>query len=143
MDFGLRNDPRVRLLEKTNARYLTPDDIGEPIDFIAMDVSFISATQVLPAVLRSAAPQTGSAADAETESGTLRQIVVLVKPQFEVGRELVGKGGIVRDESAQLAAVQKVKAALAGLKCTGAEWIDSPILGGEGNREFLLHAEFV
>ncbi|MGO9404192.1 MAG: TlyA family RNA methyltransferase [Terriglobales bacterium] len=128
MDFGLRNDPRIRLLEKTNARYLKPGDVGEPIDFIAMDVSFISATLVLPAVLRSA-------------SGC-GEIVVLVKPQFEAGRELVGKGGIVRDESAQRAAVAKVEAALLDLGCVHTEWIESPILGGEGNREFLLHAEF-
>jgi 23S rRNA (cytidine1920-2'-O)/16S rRNA (cytidine1409-2'-O)-methyltransferase len=67
---------------------------------------------------------------------------VLVKPQFEAGRELVGKGGIVRDEAAQLAAVSKVEAALTELGCSRAEWIESPILGGEGNREFLLHAEF-
>ncbi len=128
MDFGLRNDPRIRLLEKTNARYLKPGDIGEKIDFIAMDVSFISATLVLPAV-HGAASGSG-------------QIVVLVKPQFEAGRELVGKGGIVRDESAQRAAVARVEAALLGLGCVHAEWIESPILGGEGNREFLLHAEF-
>jgi len=128
MDFGLRNDPRIRLLEKTNARYLEPGDVGEAIDFIAMDVSFISATLVLPAVLRAA-------------SGCA-QIVVLVKPQFEAGRELVGKGGIVRDESAQRAAVARVEATLLGLGCAHAEWIESPILGGEGNREFLLHAEF-
>jgi 23S rRNA (cytidine1920-2'-O)/16S rRNA (cytidine1409-2'-O)-methyltransferase len=68
--------------------------------------------------------------------------VVLVKPQFEAGRELVGKGGIVRDEAAQQAAIAKVEAALVGLGCTHPEWIESPILGGEGNREFLLHAEF-
>ncbi len=138
MDFGLRNDPRIRLLEKTNARYLTRDDIGTNIDddigFIAMDVSFISATQVLPAVIRSAVP--GSNATHEP----LREIVVLVKPQFEVGRELVGKGGIVRDEAAQQSAVRKVEAALLELGATNAECIESPILGGEGNREFLLHA---
>ena len=128
MDFGLRNDPRIRLLEKTNARYLEASDVGEPIDFIAMDVSFISATLVLPAVLR-AAPGCG-------------QIVVLVKPQFEAGRELVGKGGIVRDEAAQRASVAKVEAALLTLGGAHTEWIESPILGGEGNREFLLHAEF-
>ena len=128
MDFGLRNDPRMRLLEKTNARYLQGGDIGEPIDFIAMDVSFISATMVLPAVVR-AAP-------------IASQIVVLVKPQFEVGRELVGKGGIVRDEAAQRAAVARVEAALMELGGVGTESIESPILGGEGNREFLLHAEF-
>jgi 23S rRNA (cytidine1920-2'-O)/16S rRNA (cytidine1409-2'-O)-methyltransferase len=128
MDFGLRNDPRVRLLEKTNARYLDPADVGEPVDFITMDVSFISASLVLPAVVRAAAG--------------FKQIVVLVKPQFEAGRELVGKGGIVRDESTQRAAVAKVDAALKALGCTSTEWIESPILGGEGNREFLLHAEF-
>ena len=136
MDFGLRNDPRVRLLEKTNARYLTPGDVGEPVDFIAMDVSFISATLVLPAVIHAASSCT-------RQTPTLaHQIVVLVKPQFEAGREAVGKGGIVRDESAQRAAVTRVEAKLAELGCVRAEWIESPILGGEGNREFLLHAEF-
>lgn len=132
MDFGLRNDPRMRLLEKTNARYLESAAIVEPIDFIAMDVSFISATLVLPAVIRA----TSSPAHRPGE------IVVLVKPQFEVGRALVGKGGIVRDESAQRAAVAKVERALLELGCSGAEWIESPILGGEGNREFLLYGEF-
>jgi 23S rRNA (cytidine1920-2'-O)/16S rRNA (cytidine1409-2'-O)-methyltransferase len=130
MDFRLRNDPRMRLLEKTNARYLEPRRLGETVDFVAMDVSFISAALVLPPVLRAVAFY-------GRESG---QIVVLVKPQFEVGRELVGKGGIVRDEAAQRAAVEKVEAALVELGCTGAAWIESPILGGEGNREFLLHA---
>jgi 23S rRNA (cytidine1920-2'-O)/16S rRNA (cytidine1409-2'-O)-methyltransferase len=138
MDFGLRNDPRIRLLEKTNARYLKPENIGENVDFVAMDVSFISATQVLPAVIRAAA----SDSELALKDKPLRQIVVLVKPQFEAGRQMVGKGGIVRDESAQLAAVNKVKAALAELKCAAAEWIESPILGGEGNREFLLHTRF-
>jgi len=144
MDFQLRNDPRIRLLEKTNARYLSPDDLtqddltqddlGEGIAFIAMDVSFISATLVLPAVIR--------AAFLEREQPGVRQIVVLVKPQFEVGRELVGKGGIVRDEAAQKSAVMKVEASLRSLNCVGTEWIESPILGAEGNREFLLYAEF-
>ncbi len=136
IDFRLRNDPRIRLLEKTNARYLEPSDIGEAVDFIAMDVSFISATLVLPAVIRAASFYRGA-----TGAGRF-QIVVLVKPQFEAGRELVGKGGIVRDEAAQLAAVSKVEAALTELGCSRTEWIESPILGGEGNREFLLHAEF-
>jgi 23S rRNA (cytidine1920-2'-O)/16S rRNA (cytidine1409-2'-O)-methyltransferase len=136
MDFGLRNDPRIRLLEKTNARYLEPSNLGEAIDFIAMDVSFISATLVLPAVIRAASFYSGAG------RGIHSHIVVLVKPQFEAGRELVGKGGIVRDEAAQLAAVSKVEAALTGLGCSRTEWIESPILGGEGNREFLLHAEF-
>ena len=136
MDFGLRNDSRMRLLEKTNARYLEPADVGENVDFIAMDVSFISATLVLPAVIRAVSSCAGPAPNLP------RQIVVLVKPQFEAGRELVGKGGIVRDESAQRAAVARVEAALRELGCARAEWIESPILGGEGNREFLLHAEF-
>src|SRR5215472_5397086 len=132
MDFRLRQDPRVRLLEKTNARYLTANDIAEAIDFVAMDVSFISATLVLPAVLAAAFPQDRSG----------RQLVVLVKPQFEVGRELVGKGGIVRDEDVQQSAVAKVCAALeqSGAKYTAV--IDSPILGAEGNREFLLYGVF-
>ncbi len=136
MDFGLRNDPRIRLLEKTNARYLEPGDVGENVDFMAMDVSFISATLVLPAVIRAASSYPSLTPNLP------RQIVVLVKPQFEAGRELVGKGGIVRDETAQRAAVARVEAALTELGCARAEWIESPILGGEGNREFLLHAEF-
>ena len=135
MDFGLRNDPRIRLLEKTNAHYLEPGDLGESVDFIAMDVSFISATLVLPAVIRAAS------AGGKLAPGSV-EIVVLVKPQFEAGREVVGKGGIVRDESAQRAAVARVEATLVELGCVSTEWIESPILGGEGNREFLLHAVF-
>ena len=146
MDLRLRSDPRLRLLEKTNARYLTRAGIGEDIDFIAMDVSFISATLVLPAVIQ-AAFGSQNLVTVETQlaaSPTLqrRQVVVLVKPQFEVGRELVGKGGIVRDEAAQQSAVGKVRDSLNDLGATVTEWIDSPILGAEGNREFLLYAEF-
>ncbi|MFZ3264538.1 MAG: TlyA family RNA methyltransferase [Terriglobales bacterium] len=136
MDFGLRNHLRLRLLEKTNARYLTRDQVDEDLDFIAMDVSFISATLVLPAVIRAAT----SCSDAAPNR--MREIVVLVKPQFEVGRALVGKGGIVRDEEAQQSAVKKVEAALVELGATNLECIESPILGGEGNREFLLHGIF-
>jgi 23S rRNA (cytidine1920-2'-O)/16S rRNA (cytidine1409-2'-O)-methyltransferase len=153
MDFRLRNDPRIRLREKTNARYLHADDIGEPVDFIAMDVSFISASQVLPAVIqaawsRSTVHSTGHPERSEgptssgEQQGSGREIVVLVKPQFEAGREAVGKGGIVRDEATQRAAVVKVETALKDLGCVCTEWIESPILGGEGNREFLLHAKF-
>ena len=131
MDMKLRQDPRVRLLERTNARYLTVRDVGEPVSFVAMDVSFISATLVLPAVLGAAFPN------------VLRgqEIVVLVKPQFEAGREAVGKGGIVRDEQVQREAVEKVKAALGELGWTEQEVVESPILGVEGNREFLLYAK--
>jgi len=135
IDFRLRQDPRVRLLEKTNARYLTRDQLGELVDFVAMDVSFISATMVLPAVIGAAFPES-----ATERSG--RQLVVLVKPQFEVGREHVRKGGIVRDRSARLGAVEKVRQALLALNCARTEVIESPILGAEGNREFLLLSVF-
>jgi 23S rRNA (cytidine1920-2'-O)/16S rRNA (cytidine1409-2'-O)-methyltransferase len=135
MDFKLRQDSRVRLLEKTNARFLTREAIGETAEFIAMDVSFISATLVLPAVV-------GSAFPAIPQERTGRKIVVLVKPQFEVGRERVGKGGIVRDQDAQLAAVEKVRGAAIGAGAVQTDSIESPILGAEGNREFLLYASF-
>lgn len=135
IDFRLRQDPRVRLLEKTNARYLTQGQVGEPVDFIAMDVSFISATLVLPAVIAAALPES-----AQQRKG--KQMVVLVKPQFEVGREQVGKGGIVRDEAEQQASVEKVRQALLQAGCVATDVIDSPILGAEGNREFLLCGAF-
>ena len=134
----LRSDARVKLLERTNARYLAAEDLHSirlysGITFIAIDVAFISVTLILPAVLRSAFAQPAS---------RQREMVVLVKPQFEVGRKLVGKGGIVRDEQAQQGAVSKVRQAVSELEGTGLEVIESPILGVEGNREFLLHAEF-
>jgi 23S rRNA (cytidine1920-2'-O)/16S rRNA (cytidine1409-2'-O)-methyltransferase len=135
MDFKLRQDSRVRLMEKTNARYLTKVALGETVDFVAMDVSFISATLVLAAVVRAAFPDV-------TGERVGRQIVVLVKPQFEAGREYVGKGGIVRDEDAQKAAVEKVRCALTEFGISRTESINSPILGAEGNREFLLYGEF-
>ena len=90
---------------------------------------------VLPAVVASALPEL-------PEQRRGRRIVVLVKPQFEVGRNHVGKGGIVRDEQAQLAAVEKVRAALLNLGVAKSEVIESPILGAEGNREFLLYGVF-
>lgn len=135
MDFRVRQDARVRLLEKTNARYLTSDTIGVSVDIIVMDVSFISATLVLPAVI-------GAGFPASPDERRRRQIVVLVKPQFEVGREHVGKGGIVRDEPAQLAAVEKVRTALQSQGAVKTDVIESPILGAEGNREFLLYGRF-
>jgi 23S rRNA (cytidine1920-2'-O)/16S rRNA (cytidine1409-2'-O)-methyltransferase len=135
MDFKLRQDPRVRLLEKTNARYLSDEVLAEKLDLIVIDVAFISAALVLPPVVNAAFPKAH-----EDRHG--RQVIVLVKPQFEAGREFVGKGGIVRDEAAQLAAVEKVKTAFLGLGCTHTDVIESPILGAEGNREFLLRAVF-
>jgi 23S rRNA (cytidine1920-2'-O)/16S rRNA (cytidine1409-2'-O)-methyltransferase len=135
MDFKLRQDPRVRLLEKVNARYVTSEVIGELAELIVIDVAFISATLVLPAVVNAAFP-------ASVEERRGRQVIVLVKPQFEAGREFVGKGGIVRDEAAQSSAVEKVKQALLNLSCSRTDVIDSPILGAEGNREFLLWGVF-
>jgi 23S rRNA (cytidine1920-2'-O)/16S rRNA (cytidine1409-2'-O)-methyltransferase len=135
MDFKLRQNPRVRLLEKTNARYLTKDLIGEFVDLIVVDVSFISAALVLPPVI-------GSAFPASVEQRTGRRVIVLVKPQFEAGKEFVGKGGIVRDEAVQVAAVEKVRACVMELGAIRTDVIDSPILGAEGNREFLLLAIF-
>jgi len=147
MDFRLRQDPRVRLLEKTNARYLTHEALGEFVSFAAMDVSFISATLVLPAVIAAAFPssdsgETGVLARPGTNSKEGKNVVVLVKPQFEAGREQVGKGGIVRDEAAQKAAVERVRQCLIQLGAQKTDHIDSPILGAEGNREFLLYAKF-
>src|SRR5450432_2420438 len=133
--FQFRNDPRVRLLEKTNARYLTREQVGEIADLIVMDVSFISATLVLPAVIAAAFPQAAS-----ERSG--RELIVLVKPQFEAGREHVGKGGIVRDPEVQRQAIEKVQAAINALGAISTDVVDSPILGAEGNREFLLYAKF-
>jgi 23S rRNA (cytidine1920-2'-O)/16S rRNA (cytidine1409-2'-O)-methyltransferase len=135
MDFKLRQDSRVHLLEKTNARYVTADVVGEKVDLIVMDVAFISATLVLPSVLNAAFPQS-------PDERRGRQVIVLVKPQFEAGREFVSKGGIVRDEAAQLASVEKVRRALLDLDCLSTDVIESPILGAEGNREFLLRAVF-
>jgi 23S rRNA (cytidine1920-2'-O)/16S rRNA (cytidine1409-2'-O)-methyltransferase len=132
LDFRLRQDSRVRLLEKTNARYLTREQIGEPVDLIVMDVAFISATLVLPAVIAAGFPL-GS-------SNPGKSVIVLVKPQFEVGREQVGKGGIVRDPALQAGAVEKVGQTLSGLGLGNIDVIESPILGVEGNREFLLYA---
>jgi 23S rRNA (cytidine1920-2'-O)/16S rRNA (cytidine1409-2'-O)-methyltransferase len=135
IDFKLRQDPRVRLLEKTNARYLTHEQLGESADVIVMDVSFISATLVLPAVVSAAF---GVSAQERHD----RQVIILVKPQFEAGREYIGKGGIVKDEAVQNAAAEKVRQSLVNLGTVSTDLIDSPILGAEGNREFLLYARF-
>jgi 23S rRNA (cytidine1920-2'-O)/16S rRNA (cytidine1409-2'-O)-methyltransferase len=134
----LRSESRVKLLERTNARYLTAQRLQEagardPVTFIAIDVSFISVTLVLPAVLQAAFAR---------PSAQHRELVLLIKPQFEVGRKLVGKGGIVRSAQAQQDAVEKVRQAVASLGGRNLEVMESPILGMEGNREFLLHAEF-
>ena len=126
----LRNDPRVHLVERTNARFLAPgalDEAGMPnLTLLVMDVSFISATLLLEPVL-AAAPG-------------LREAVILVKPQFEVGRGNVGKGGIVRDPEAHQQAIERVAACVESLHWEAIQTIPSPITGTEGNCEFLLHA---
>ena len=133
---SLRRDPRVTLLERTNARYLKPGDLPGGISFVSMDVSFISATLVLPAVMAAVQPSPGVAAEA----------VVLIKPQFEAGREHVGKGGIVHDPAAHQFAIDRVRTAVHDLGASASHLADSPILGGtgggSGNREFLLYARF-
>jgi 23S rRNA (cytidine1920-2'-O)/16S rRNA (cytidine1409-2'-O)-methyltransferase len=125
----LRNDPRVTLMERTNARLLEPGTLAQgKSTLLVMDVSFISATLVLPAVL-AAAPM-------------LREAVILVKPQFEAGREHVGKGGIVRNEAAHQLAIERVAECVRSIGGEVAATMDSPITGAEGNKEFLLHAKF-
>jgi 23S rRNA (cytidine1920-2'-O)/16S rRNA (cytidine1409-2'-O)-methyltransferase len=121
----LRGDPRVRLHENFNARELRFEEIGEPVDFAACDVSFISVTLILPAIVPLLRPN--------------GRLVILIKPQFEVGKGQVGKGGIVRDPELHLAACRRVENAIHSLGFeTGT--MDSPILGAEGNKEFLLYA---
>ena len=123
LDWSLRNDPRVEIRERTNARNLSPDDFDVPFDLAVIDVSFISVTKILPAVSRLLKPG--------------GKMVVLIKPQFEVGKGEVGKGGIVRESEKHQRVVSEVNdgAAALGLKVVGL--IQSPILGAEGNKEFL------
>lgn len=122
----LRNDPRVRLMERTNARLLEPGSLGREASLLVMDVSFISATLLLEPVFE-AAP-------------ALHEAVILIKPQFEAGRENVGKGGIVRDPAAHQLAIDKVTDCVRSLGWRIVGVIPSPITGAEGNQEFLLFA---
>jgi 23S rRNA (cytidine1920-2'-O)/16S rRNA (cytidine1409-2'-O)-methyltransferase len=132
----LRDDPRVMLRERTNARLLAPGELlvsdVAPV-FLAMDVSFISATLVLPPVLAAL-----STASRRWEG----EAVILIKPQFEAGRLHVGKGGIVRDEGARQQSIARVHDCVVEQGGTAIEVIDSPIRGMEGNHEYLLFAEF-
>ena len=127
----LRNDPRVWLVERTNARFLAPNTLAETgaplLTLLVMDVSFISATLLLGPVF-AAAPG-------------LREAVILVKPQFEAGRGNVGKGGIVRDPEIHKLAIERVAQALTELGWQVVETISSPITGAEGNVEFLLYGK--
>lgn len=121
----LRQDSRVVCMEKTNIRYVMPEDIGEPLDFISIDVSFISLTKVLLPAKRLL-----------KENG---QIVCLIKPQFEAGREKVGKKGVVREKSVHLEVIEQVISYAVGLGFEILHLEFSPIKGPEGNIEYLLH----
>jgi 23S rRNA (cytidine1920-2'-O)/16S rRNA (cytidine1409-2'-O)-methyltransferase len=124
LDWRLRNDPRVAVHEGVNARYIELTDLGEPVDLAVCDVSFISATLILPAMVR-----------VLQERGS---VIVLVKPQFEAGKGQVGKGGIVRDPALHEAACAKVQACAEELGFK-TQIMESPITGAEGNKEFLLY----
>lgn len=125
LDWGLRNDERVVCMEKTNIRYVTPEDISERPSFVSIDVSFISLTKVLLPVRELMTPE--------------GEIVCLIKPQFEAGREKVGKKGVVRDPLVHEEVIRKVMdyAGSIGLLACGLEF--SPIKGPEGNIEYLLY----
>jgi 23S rRNA (cytidine1920-2'-O)/16S rRNA (cytidine1409-2'-O)-methyltransferase len=125
IDWKLRTDERIVLHERTNARYLQPETIGELVDLIVCDVSFISVTLLVPALLPVLKPE--------------GRWVILVKPQFELSREQIGKGGIVRDAALHQLACERVRKAMEA-QGFQTEIIDSPLLGMEGNREFLLQA---
>jgi 23S rRNA (cytidine1920-2'-O)/16S rRNA (cytidine1409-2'-O)-methyltransferase len=124
IDWTLRNDPRVVVIEKFNARRLTPSDLPGPVDLVVIDVSFISLRRILPVV----PPVLRAGAD----------VVALVKPQFEAGRAEVRKG-IVRDPSIQARVVEAVSAAAREVGLTPVSSAASPITGAKGNQEFLLH----
>ena len=127
LDWRLRNDPRVTVLEKTNARHLTGEKIGVPIDLVVCDASFISLRTVLPAALAMVTPE--------------GWLIALIKPQFEVGKGEVGKGGVVRDEALHRRVCDEIAAWLSdelGWEVRGVT--PSPILGPKGNREFLVAA---
>jgi 23S rRNA (cytidine1920-2'-O)/16S rRNA (cytidine1409-2'-O)-methyltransferase len=126
LDWKLRRDPRVVVLEKTNARYLKFEQIGTRVRLATVDVSFISTTLIIPALL----PLLEPGAD----------VLVLVKPQFEVGRAQVGKGGIVRDQNLQQGAVAKVSRKILEIGFSEIVSTESVLLGASGNHEYFLHA---
>ena len=125
LHWKLRNDPRVVLHEGVNARFLEPSLLGEPVDFAVCDVSFISVTLILPVLPPLLAPD--------------GEMIVLVKPQFEVGRKQVGRGGVVRDPTLHAAVCRKVEDAARALGFD-TDLMESPLPGAEGNKEFLLYA---
>jgi 23S rRNA (cytidine1920-2'-O)/16S rRNA (cytidine1409-2'-O)-methyltransferase len=125
LDWKLRNDPRVFVLEKRNIRYLALADLPSPADFATIDVSFISLRLVLPQVKKLLVTGAG--------------MVALIKPQFEVGRGKVGKGGVVRSQEERLRVIDEIKDAATGLGYQVGRVIDSPLLGPKGNKEFFIH----
>lgn len=127
LDWKLRQDERVVCMEKTNIRYVKPEDLGEPIDFSSIDVSFISLSKVL-----------GPIRDYLTDNG---QITALIKPQFEAGREKVGKKGVVRDKSTHIEVIDNVIAYALSIGFRVLDLTFSPIKGPEGNIEYLVHLE--
>ena len=126
LDWKIRNDPRVFVREGVNARHLDPADFPQRFDLAVCDVSFISATLIVPAMAPLLAPEGA--------------MIVLVKPQFEVGREDVGKGGIVRDPQSHQKAIERVTAAAIELSLEVLGVRPSHLTGAEGNQEFFLHA---
>jgi 23S rRNA (cytidine1920-2'-O)/16S rRNA (cytidine1409-2'-O)-methyltransferase len=125
IDWKLRHDPRVEVREGINARFLRPEDFPEKFDLAVCDASFISVTLLIPAIAPLLKPR--------------GEMIILVKPQFEVGREQVGKGGIVRDPELHRAACDRVRVTVESLGFR-TDIVESPIQGAEGNREFLLYA---
>ncbi len=125
LHWKIRTDPRVVVHERVNARSLEFEQLGRTMDLIVMDVSFISITKILPALLQFMTPGT--------------DLVTLIKPQFEVGREAVGKGGIVTSEEARAGAVAEVSRSAESLGLRRFGLIDSPIKGTDGNHEYLAH----
>jgi len=125
LHWKLRQDPRVTILEKTNIRYLTPDDLEEPVNGAVIDVSFISLRIVVPPVSELLLKESF--------------IIALIKPQFEVERHQVGKGGVVRDPTLHKEVIKRLKTFFEGLDWTVMGHIPSPILGPKGNREFLIY----
>jgi 23S rRNA (cytidine1920-2'-O)/16S rRNA (cytidine1409-2'-O)-methyltransferase len=128
IDWRLRNDPRVEVREGVNARYLEPDDFPTRFDHAVIDVSFISLIKILPSVVPLLKPHAS--------------MVVLIKPQFEVGRGEVGSGGIVRDEAKRIKAVDNVNQFASTLGLKTEKTIESPITGAEGNIEYLAHYSY-
>jgi 23S rRNA (cytidine1920-2'-O)/16S rRNA (cytidine1409-2'-O)-methyltransferase len=125
LDWVVRSDPRVQVFEGTNARYLEFSQIGEKVQLLVADVSFISLEKILPNICQFAQLQT--------------DWITLIKPQFEVGQHKVGKGGVVKSEEDRLAAVDRITSFCKNLGLTRYGLMASPIVGANGNQEFLAH----